>query len=47
MVSSFFKVINMKKRTPEEHSPVESDGMHCQHWEGAPFPTHSKGIRWL
>lgn len=47
MVSSFFKVINMRKRTPEEQGPVESDCVPCQHWEGVPFPTHSKGVRLL
>lgn len=47
MVSSFFKVINMKKRTPEDQGPVERDCVHCQHWEVARFPTHSKGVRLL
>lgn len=37
MLSSFFNVINIKKSTPEESSPLESTLMHCQHWEEAQF----------
>lgn len=47
MVPSFFKVINIKKSTPEEHSPPESNRVHCQHWEEAQFPIHFKSVRLL
>lgn len=47
MVPSVLKVINIKKWTPEESSPLESNAVHCQHWEETQFPIHFKSIRLL
>lgn len=47
MVPSVLKVINIKKWTPEESSPLESGAVHCQHWEETQFPMHFKSIRLL